>query len=215
MAYDRRQQRRQGVVYGPPRSTGRFSDTGALIGRFLGLGILVLALGVLAAGALAFVGARPGETGTPARSALVVASVSFLPATLGASLAVTQLPATFAPSFGLTGASLPPPATPSAAPPLIQVGAGYVTFGTDSDEHLHIVDPRSTSRSRNGSCGARTDAAANSADLHEQIVKLDGAGGRRAVVLTRPYAARAHAQSSGGACVPKSSRWRGYVTSAS
>ena len=143
MAYNRRQQRRQGIRYGPPRERERFSDNGVLIGRFLGLGILLLTIGLLAAGALAFMGDLPGRSPAPTRTAPAVAAASVLPAESGLeSSAPSQAPTTI-PTTG----TIPPTTVPSPAativPPLVQIGEGYVTFGTHSDNQLRITDPRS------------------------------------------------------------------------
>lgn len=183
VAYNRRQQRRQGIVYGPPRGRERYSDNGVLIGRFLGLGILLLTLGVLAAGALAFVGDRSGPSSTPGRSSGVGASGSPSAASSAPSPAATP---TIAPPFGTPAPWSPVPSVvPTAVAPLVQVGAGYVTFGTHIDDQLHITDPRATfSLDERIVWSAYLTEPADAVDLHIQIVKKDSAavGGERLIL---------------------------------
>lgn len=177
MAYNRRQQRRQGIVYGPPRERARYSDNGVLIGRLLGLGILLLTLGVLAAGAVAFMGDRVASpSSTPARSPAGAASTS-APATIPAS--PTALPT---PTPG--GSSPLPTVAPTSVPPLVQIGEGFVTFGTRTDDQLHIVDPRSTFRiGERVAWSAFLIAPADSIDLRIRILKMDSTaiGGERLI----------------------------------
>jgi hypothetical protein len=181
VAQNRRQPRRPGVVYGPPRQ-GRYSENGVFIGRLLGLGILLLTLGVLAAGALAFVGDRPVATSTPRRTLAAEASISFAPRTLSPSASPTtaQTP--------LLTAAPTPSAVASVAvtfePPLVQIGEGFVTFGTEMDGQFHIIDPRASFASAERIVwSAYLNRAVNSADLILRIVKLDAAaeGGERII----------------------------------
>lgn len=175
MAQYRRPQRRQGIVYGPVRQGGRFTDTGALIGRFLGLGVLLLTLGVLAAGALAVVGDRPKSSATPARSAGIGASFSFVPQTPGPTLPIgvgTMPPATLLPT--ITPVAGTPGPSASTAPPLVQIGKGFVTFGTESDAQLHIVDPRASfALDERIVWSAYLTRPVNSVDILVRIMKLD------------------------------------------
>ncbi len=132
-----RQQRRQGVVYGPVRQNGPRSSAGALIGRILGLLVLVMATGLLAVGALAFVG---GGAATPSPRSTLAAGPSFRPS-------LSALP-----SVSPTSGATPDSATPSASSgasdeplptaPLISVGPGFVTFGTKVDRELKVTNPR-------------------------------------------------------------------------
>ncbi|MEO6349334.1 MAG: hypothetical protein ABIP53_01660 [Candidatus Limnocylindrales bacterium] len=181
MAQNRRQPRRPGVVYGPPRQ-GRYSENGVFIGRLLGLGILLLTLGVLAAGTLAFVGDLPAATATPRRSAAVEASISFSPRTASPTVISTPVP------------TLPPPTQPpptaaasidvTFAPPPIQIGEGFVAFGTEIDDQFHIVDPRASfAATERIVWSAYLTRAVNSADLLLRISKLDFAaeGGERVI----------------------------------
>ncbi|HEY8134932.1 MAG TPA: hypothetical protein VIF08_02745, partial [Candidatus Limnocylindrales bacterium] len=55
--------RRQGVIYGPPRPEPEEGANSALIGRVLGIGMVALALAVLA-GAFVLVNRPPGPTPT-------------------------------------------------------------------------------------------------------------------------------------------------------
>jgi hypothetical protein len=181
VAQNRRQPRRPGVVYGPPRQ-GRYSENGVFIGRLLGLGILLLALGVLAAGALAFVGDRPTASSTPRRTLAAEASISFAPRTASPTAAPTlaqTLPPTLAPTPSVVAS-----VSVTFAPPLVQIGEGYVTFGTDMDDQFHIVDPRAAfAASERVVWSAYLSRAVNSADLVLRILKLDGAaeGGERII----------------------------------
>jgi hypothetical protein len=133
-----RQQRRQGVVYGPVRQDGQRSSAGSLIGRILGLVVLVLATGLLAVGAIAFVG---GRNPTPSPRPTVVAlnpsslpSLSPLPTTIPTNAAS---PTDDGPSPSADASDGPP-----ATPPMIGVGPGFVTFGTKVDRELKVIDPR-------------------------------------------------------------------------
>jgi hypothetical protein len=175
VAYNRRQQRRQGIRYGPPRERERFSDNGVLIGRFLGLGILLLTIGVLAAAALAFTGNLPGSSPTPMRTPAVAASG--LPSESGPieSSSPSEVP-TERPTTG----TIPPTTLPSPAativPPLVQIGEGHVTFGTHSNNQLRITDPRSVfAIDERIVWSAFLTEVANSEQLNIQILKLDEA----------------------------------------
>lgn len=133
-----RQQRRQGVVYGPVRQDGPRSSAGSVLGRILGLVVLVAATGLLVAGAIAFVG---GRNPTPSPRQTVVAlnpsllpSLSPLPTTIPTS---APSPTDDGPSPSASGSNGPGP-----TPPLIGVGPGFVTFGTKVDRELKINDPR-------------------------------------------------------------------------
>jgi hypothetical protein len=159
------------VVYGPPRQ-GRYSENGVFIGRLLGLGILLLTLGVLAAGALAFVGDLPDATATPRRTLAAEVSISFAPRTASPTAVATLAPT---PTPPLT----PPPTVavsllPTFAPPLVQIGEGFVTFGTDMDDQFHIIDPRSSFASTERIVwSAYLTRSVNSVDLLLRITKLD------------------------------------------
>ena len=184
MAYNRRQPpRRQGIRYGPPREKARFSDNGVLIGRFLGLGILLLTIGVLAAGALAFMRDSPSATSTPGRSAFVAFSPSPVPSEIGRSLG--HCPAVVpTPGESVVPASTLPSPAATNPPPLVQIGEGFVTFGTRADNSLHIVDPKSVFRLNERIVwSAFLSEVADSADLLVRISKIDPAaiGGERVI----------------------------------
>ena len=178
MSYNRRRPR-QGVRYGPPRERERYSENGVIVGRIVGLGILLLTLGVLAASALAFIGDRRGSPTSTSR-----ATTSALTASPGRSLPVFSPASVGPPSVTASTFGLPPTAAPQTAPaslpasslaPLVNVGPGFVTFGTRADRQLRIVDPA-------GSFGigervvwsAYLTQPANSIDLRVQVFKLDG-----------------------------------------
>jgi hypothetical protein len=169
VASNRRQPpRRQGIRYGPPREKARFSDNGVLIGRLLGLGILLLTIGVLAAGALAFMRESPAATASPRRTTSVAASSSGPSATPVPTLRATATPAATAPPSGS------PTPLPTNPPPLVQIGEGYVTFGTRADNSLHIVDPKSVFRINERIVwSAFLSERADSLDLLLRISKMD------------------------------------------
>lgn len=169
MASNRRQPpRRQGIRYGPPREKARFSDNGVLIGRLLGLGILLLTIGVLAAGALAFMRESPAATASPRRTTSVAASPSAPSATPVPTLRATATPAESAPPSGS------PTPLPTNPPPLVQIGEGFVTFGTRADNSLHIVDPKSVFRLNERIVwSAFLSERADSLDLLVRISKMD------------------------------------------
>ena len=162
--------------YGPPRERQRYSENGVIIGRLLGLGILLLTLGVLAAAALALVDDGRPPASASSTAATAATSASGTPATPAASVATTVsalptlsvVPTSFLPS-------VPPGPSPSSQPPLVQIGPGYITFGTLADTELRIVDPAASF-----AIGTRviwsaylTDRA-DGADLRIQIFKVDG-----------------------------------------
>ena len=180
MANNRRQPpRRQGIRYGPPRERARFSDNGVLIGRLLGLVILLLTVGVLAAGALAFMRDSPAATASPPRTTFVPFSPSAAPsATPIATPLATATPA------GSPVPSGTPTALPTNPPPLVQIGEGYVTFGTRADDTLHIVDPKSVFKLNERIVwSAFLSERADSVDLLVRISKMDPTqiGGERVI----------------------------------
>ncbi|HUR16240.1 MAG TPA: hypothetical protein VMZ33_03045 [Candidatus Limnocylindrales bacterium] len=183
MAYNRRP-RRQGVVYGPPRPEGT-SENGVLFGRFLGLGLIALTLGLLGVGIVAFLD-RQNPSATPGRSAVVAASVSFLPPTIAPSGATTLPPATPTPLVTPTGETPTPTGpAPSTTPLPVQEGPGFVTFGTQADEELRITDPRTTfTMQEQVVWSAYLTRPADSSTLRIQIAKADDStpNGERQVV---------------------------------
>jgi hypothetical protein len=56
----------------------------------------------------------------------------------------------------------------------VQIGQGFVTFGTQADDQLHIIDPRSTFTLQERIVwSAYLTRRADSIDLRIQILKLD------------------------------------------
>ena len=183
VAYNRRP-RRQGVVYGPPRPEGT-SENGVLLGRFLGLGLIALTLGLIGVGIVAFLD-RQEPSATPARSAAVAASISFLPPTPAPTVATTLPPSTSAPTETPTlETAVPSGPAPSLTPPPVLEGQGFVTFGTQADEELRIIDPRTTfTLQEQVVWSAYLTRPADSSELRIKIVKADDAApnGEREVV---------------------------------
>ncbi|MEO8247721.1 MAG: hypothetical protein ABI622_11470 [Chloroflexota bacterium] len=120
--------RRQGVIYGPPRPEPEEGANSALIGRVLGIGMVALALAVLA-GAAVLVNRPPGPT--PTRQVGPTAS---------APPASSSIP----PSIGPSPSQATPAPTPNPTPfvPSVQVGPGFVTFGTQLNPDGTVADPR-------------------------------------------------------------------------
>ena len=151
--------RRQGVIYGPPRPEPEEGANSELIGRVLGIGMVALALAVLAGG-LVLCNRPPGPTPTRliGPTASPPASATALPSTQPTSALPTPIPT--------------PIATPFA--PVVQVGPGFVTFGTEFDADGNIADPRalfvpSDRLAWNGYLTEATDTA----DLIVRLYKID------------------------------------------
>ena len=151
--------RRQGVIYGPPRPEPEEGANSELIGRVLGIGMVALALAVLAGGLVLF-NRPPGPTPTRlvGPTASPPASATALPSTQPTSALPTPIPT--------------PIATPFA--PVVQVGPGFVTFGTEFDADGNIADPRalfvpSDRLAWNGYLTEATDTA----DLIVRLYKID------------------------------------------
>lgn len=133
-----RQPRRQGVVYGPVRPPGSGRNTGAILGRILGLLVIVLAVGVLGGGAIAFISGRP-----PASAPRSPSPIAFL------SLPPSE-PPDATPSLATASPVPTPPVTESPSPsapatpfvPQVQVGPGFVTFGRRANNDLRITEPQ-------------------------------------------------------------------------
>jgi hypothetical protein len=131
-----------------------------------------LTIGVLAAGALAFMGDLPG-TSKPTRSPT---SVAANPSPLGSGAIQSALPSRTPSTPPPTPSTIPatPTPAPTIVPPLVQIGPGYVTFGTHADHTLRIVDPRSVFEpSERIVWSAYLSEIANSEELHIQVLKLD------------------------------------------
>jgi hypothetical protein len=171
VANNRRRQRRQGVVYGPPRQREQPRESGVVIGRFLGLGVLLLTFGLLAAGALAFMGDQKAPAQTPVRTRLAQAS-----ATPDANATSFPLETPVASTPTVTSTPIVPPTIPTPVPPVVHVGPGFVTFGTRADATLHVLDPRATfAGDERITWSAFLTARADSNELRLKIYKLDPA----------------------------------------
>lgn len=130
-----RRPRRQGIVYGPTIQRERPAD-GGLVGRLLGILVVVGAVAILGVGALTFVGANPLAPGaSPTPTAL--AGVSPTPLISPSPPPPTPPPPTPTPS------PTPEP-TPEPTPFEVEVleGPGFITFGTNTNNNLRITDPR-------------------------------------------------------------------------
>jgi hypothetical protein len=163
--------RRQGVIYGPPRPPDDGRDSGSFIGRLLGLGIIVLAMTVLAAGALAFLNRPAASPRSPSPSPPptldITPSATFSPE-------ASPTPVAGSPSPAPSTSEAPASASPSPFVPQVQVGPGFVTFGTKSDENVTITDPRAEFKlSDTIRWSAYLTERANSVDLRVRILKLD------------------------------------------
>jgi hypothetical protein len=163
--------RRQGVIYGPPRPSGDGGDSGSFVGRLLGLGIIVLAMTVLAAGALAFLNgptASPRRpTPNPAQSPSITPDATFSPEASATAPAGSPSPV---PSATVA----PPSPSPSPFVPEVNVGPGFITFGTKSGENVTIADPRANFVMADTiRWSAYLTEPANSVDLRVRVLKLD------------------------------------------
>jgi len=152
--------RRQGVIYGPPRPEPDEGVNSALIGRVLGIGMVALALAVLA-GAVVLVNRPPAPT--PTRQVGPTASPpapspSVLPSTQPTQDLPTPLP------------------TPNATPfvPIVQVGPGFVTFGTQFNPDGTVADPRALFvPSDRIAWSAHLTEPTDASDLIVRLYKLD------------------------------------------
>lgn len=153
--------RRQGVIYGPPRFSPDGGGNSALVGRVVGLGFIGLALAVLV-GAVVLVNRPPGAT--PTRQVGPTAS----PVPSLTSVAPS-------PTVSLVPASPSPAPTASPFLPMVQVGPGFVTFGTKLDHDRTVADARATfvASDRLVWSGFLTEPA-DSADITVRLFKLDG-----------------------------------------
>jgi hypothetical protein len=160
--------RRQGVIYGPPRPEPEEGANSALIGRVLGIGMVALALAVLG-GAVVLVNRPPGPT--PTRQ-------------VGPTASPPPPSSSILPSIGPSPSQATPAPTPAPTPfvPVVQVGPGFVTFGTQLNPDGTIADPRalfvpSDRMAWSGFLTEPTDAA----DLTVRLYKLDDSvpGGER------------------------------------
>ena len=152
--------RRQGVSYGPPRPSWDNGGNGALVGRVVGLGMVGLALAVLV-GAVVLVNRPPAAT--PTRQVGPTPSQVPPSASVGPSATPSAVP----------GSPTPSP-SPSPFVPTVQVGPGFVTFGTALNADRSVADPKATfvPSDRIAWSGFLTEAA-DSADITVRLFKLD------------------------------------------
>ena len=151
--------RRQGVIYGPPRPSDEGAG-GALIGRVVGLGMVALALAVLA-GAVVLVNRPPAAT--PTRQ-----------------VGPTASPAPPSPSTAPSGQPSASPASPSPAPsaspfvPTVEIGPGYVTFGTRLKGDMTVADQRASFEPNDRiAWSAHLTAPSNAVNVTVYLYKLD------------------------------------------
>jgi hypothetical protein len=196
MSSSYRNQRRQGVVYGPVPPGG--GGGAAVLGTLLGVLVVLVAMALLAVGAFALIGGfGPAQSPTPSQ----LAPLSPSPSALASGTAPPSTPSSSgsqppSPS-GSTGTQpTPSEATPTPTLPTptfvpqVQEGPGFVTFGTQTDSSLHVTDARATFSSADPRVvwSAHLSSPANAADLHVEIYKLDAtaSNGRRLLWNTQP-----------------------------
>ena len=154
--------RRQGVIYGPPRFSPDDGGNSALLGRVVGLGFVGLALAVLV-GAVVLASRPPGAT--PTRQVGPTASPAPTATIVGPSPGASPVPAS-------------PSPTPTASPfvPTVQIGPGFVTFGTQLNGDGTVADPRAlfVPSDRIAWSGYLSEPA-DWKDLTVRLFKLDGA----------------------------------------
>jgi hypothetical protein len=175
-----RNQRRQGVVYGPAGSQGGGGGT-ALLGTLLGVLVVLVAMALLAVGGFALIGnLAGGSSSSPSLIAGAPSSPSVSPSAASPSAAtpIGSLPNGASESPGgqptpSAGAASP---TPSATfVPQVQQGPGYVTFGTKVNSKLRVTNPRATFSSDDARVlwSAYLSSPADAANLQIEILKLD------------------------------------------
>jgi len=169
-------------VYGPARPNGSGSSIAALIGRLLGLAIVIVAVGALGVGVMTLFGGQlAAPTVRPTPFGAISPSPSFAPGPTATPSGSTPL-TTPTPTSTPAGSGLP--ATPTPTAPLIAVGPGFVTFGTRADSELRIRDPRTSfALEERITWSAYLIDAVNSADVRVLIIKDDPAapGGERLI----------------------------------
>lgn len=185
-----RNQPRQGVVYGPAGPQGG-GDRTALLGTLLGVLVVLVAMAMLTVAAFAVIGDLSASP-SPSASLIAQSSPSPSPST-GATSSASPAPSGSqgVPPSSSPGGESSPPASPVATPtpppgsfaPQVQVGPGYVTFGTKTNAKLHITNARATFSSQDPRImwSAHLTSPADAADLHIHIYELDASvsGGRR------------------------------------
>jgi hypothetical protein len=147
----------------------------------MGLFVLVMAVVVLGFGVINFFGNQdPSPTRTPNLVAVATPTIDLSQLPTAIPTGTAGLP-TGSPS---ASESLSPGETPTPTPPLIQVGPGFVTFGTRADNDLRILDPKTSFTSADRIVwSAHLVDPVNASDVRVLVVKEDPAspGGERLV----------------------------------
>ena len=149
------------------------------MGSLLGILVVIGTVGLLAFGIVTFLQRPPAPVATapPVAVASPTAEAS-APGTVNPtdSGLATPIGATLPPPSGeptpAGSAAITPPPTPFA--PAVNIGPGYVTFGTESNSQLHVTDPKTVfGTDERMVWSAFLTASANSSDLRIEIYKLD------------------------------------------
>jgi len=177
-----RDRHRQGLVYGPVRPSGP-RDRGRIVGNLLGLLVVAVTVGVLALAIYFFAQNRASEppppvaTPTAAPSVASSASADSSPSAQSSAVAVVTLaPITPQPSQLVASPTAPAGVTPAPTlfVPQVVSGPGFVTFGTNADDELHITDAKTTfGLDEPMVWSAYLTESANSADLRIRILRFD------------------------------------------
>lgn len=175
-----RNQRRQGVVYGPVGSQGGGGGT-ALLGTLLGVLVVLVAMALLAVGGFALIGdLAGGSSPSPSGHVGAASSPSASPGAPSSNSAAPSgsLPTGVPESPGAQptpsgGTASPGP--PASFVPQVEEGPGHVTFGTKTNRKLRVTDPRATFSSEDARVvwSAYLSSPADAANLHIEILKID------------------------------------------
>ena len=168
-------------MYGPVRPSGP-RDRGRILGNVLGLLVVVITVGVLGSAIYILLQERsgpPAPSSTPTPAATAGASPTDGPTSAPTATAIalvspapTSSAPTIAPPLAATDAPTTP--APTISVPAVQIGPGFITFGTTADASLHVTDPRSTfAIDQPMVWSAYLTETANAADLRIRILKLD------------------------------------------
>lgn len=174
----KREQHRQGIVYGPPIRPSGGRDRGAVMGSLLGVIVVLVTAGVLGFAALMYLQGQsavpPPATATPLppASASVAPSAAASPSALPVGSASPSPVAPTPPPSDQPSPGITPAPTPFV--PQVLIGPGYVTFGTEADSQLLITDPRATfTRDERMVWSAQLTEQADSSELRIHMLKLD------------------------------------------
>lgn len=169
-------------MYGPVRPSGP-RDRGRILGNVLGLLVVVITVGVLGSAIYILLQERsapppPSSTPTPAATAGASPTDAATPGgpTPTSIALVSPVPPSSAPTIAPTLPATEAPITPAPtiSVPAVQIGPGFITFGTTSDASLHVTDPRSTfAIDQPMVWSAYLSETADAADLRIRILKLD------------------------------------------